>query len=376
MSHDETSGIRDRPAPWIVAAAVLGVVIVGLWLWVDDQPARQPAEVGPGAGLSPTSPTLAPSPTPPGFTTSPEKPGAPRLVTAGQLGVGLVALEEMYVGPASVYTGRWQELAHEVNEVGEFFSDGHGGLVYQPPPLGEGSAGPIQRVVPGRAEPIELVAAGQPPVPRLLDVATEDGNVRVFYHEPRDPREPSGRLLSVTIEGSDTQIIRQEFPDSAAGRLRAVALSRQAFLAVLHRDATTTLHLGSPTGELRPLLEVAPSEAITGLDLDGAGTMGVAVIERRSPDGAPNAESARLLVVKPSRATITREVAIPLHAGVDERRITTDWISTDGHVVLVGRDRSGRALRPLVYDLQDNRWSVLDRRGAVKLAIGQAHDLE
>lgn len=198
-----------------------------------------------------------------------------------------------------------------------------------------------------------------------------DGNVHVLVARTTGttPDTTTIDLLQVPLDGGPHVVVNDDIAgweatvQSAAYMDTTIyAVSQEAssllYVDLLDQPATALFEGGQPTGQR------AVSVGLNGND------QAFALIA----DNDGSTPSARLLQIGPFDATITDTIDVPLELASDGQPPRATDVSVEGPHVLVNRTNDDGWLAPLIYDLDESTWSVLDLTGRALLAWPSHHE--
>lgn len=345
-----------------VAAVVVAVVVagaVGVFQLVRTEP------VPPVVGEEPVEPDPS-GPTPPedrASTVSPDAVGADVLeVVGGEDGQdGEVVVHHRDGGTTRLPLGTADPAGVSI------VPDDRGGFTWQS--TGDAAGSPSIEHVERDGSTTTVIASTTAPGEAYRLVGGDLDQVLVTRRTGDAPDTTVVDLMIVAIDGGDQRVVEREiagegdrvgsavYLDHSVYTLAAAASSR-VVLDRLDGDPTLMYESGQPT-----------VERAVGVGRNGNGQV-FALIH----DGSDEVPSARLLVIEPFEEMITDTLDVPLDLGAEGSAPRATEVSAEGRRVLVNRAVGGDHLSPLLYDLREERWSVVDVDGRALLGRSSGTD--
>lgn len=215
-----------------------------------------------------------------------------------------------------------------------------------------------------------LLEAGSPTSERHRLVGG-DSNVHVLVARTTGttPDTTTTDLLQVPLDGGQHVVVNDDIAGWEATVQSAAYVD--ATIYAVSQEASSVLYvdlLDQPTTALFEGGQPAGERAVSvGLNGNGQAFALIADSDSVRP-------SARLLQIDPFDATVTDTVDIPLELASEGQPPWATDVSVEGPHVLVNRANDDGWLAPLVYDLDESTWSVLDLTGRALLAWPSRHE--
>lgn len=344
-----------------VVAVVVAVVVVGavgVFQLVRTDPA--PPVVGEEPEPQPSRPT---PPEDRSSTLSPDAVGADVLeVVAGGGGEdGEVVVHHPDGGTTRLPLGTADPTGVSI------VPDDRGGFTWQPTD-GPGGSPPIEHVARDGSTTTVIASTTDPGETYRL-VGGDLDDVLVTRRTGSDPDTTVVDLLVAATAGGDQRVVERDIAGEDDRVGSAVHLDHSVY--TLAAGASSRVVLDRPDGDPTLMYESGQptAERAVGVGRNGNGQV-LALIH----DGRDEGPAARLLLIEPFEEMITATFDVPLDLGAEGSAPRATEVSVEGRHVLVNRAVNGDHLSPLLYDLGEERWSVVDVDGRALLGRSSGTD--
>ncbi|MBS3942227.1 MAG: hypothetical protein KG028_14810 [Actinobacteria bacterium] len=357
-------------APLAVVAVVVAVLMTG------GSPSGVVIDPPPPMAETP-DPDPTPQPTEPGEAGEPT-PGtgeeAPAVDTSGWvLPSGMAA--DVLVVQADGGTPTVTRLGADGSQGGFDLEDGVpneaglvpdrlGGFTWQPDWQSADPAPVLQRNAEGA---VMILDEGNEGPTRLVGGDLGLDRPLVVRREGSTPEDTTGDLLAISGGGTGTGVtLVREGVDAWETGVSHAAVMEIAIYAQ-YVEAMHNVVIDPPDGDPVVVFEGGElnGEYPRGVGFADSTGQAVALVERGTAFG--DEPFARLLIIDPVAAEVVEEIEVPLGLGLAEGATLdllprTPDVSVHGDHVLVNRRTDGTWLPPIVYDLDDGDWSLLEHR--------------